>query len=188
MPLKGLTPKAYSRLKDAFMQLPSIGEKSAWRMTQACLQSNQGDALAQALQEAAQLKVCNLCNAYTTEDVCQVCLDTKRDDKPMAVVLSMEERALLLNDYQHLGHVFILPKLLMPAAGIGLQETGIPALIKRIQQLNIKQVFIVIPESSAAKLSVQFLADMLKDTAELWQVPSIDEWQNKEQHIRINDL
>lgn len=188
MSIKGLTPSAYSKLNHAFMQLPGIGEQSAWRLTQACLQSQQGEALVDALQASSQLKRCPTCNAYSLDEVCPVCADTQRDTQAMAVVLSMEERERLLNEYQHLGHVYILPKLLMPSSGVGLKETMIPQLIKRIEQLNIKTVFALMPESSSTALSLQFLADMLKDSCNLWQVTHLDDWLNTDKHTRISGL
>lgn len=185
MPLKGLTPKAYTDLIQALMRLPGIGEQNAWRLAQSCLQSDRGRSLFSALEQAASLNICPSCNAYTQDEVCSVCRDSSRDINPMAVVLSMEERASLLEQYQHVGHVFVLPKLLMPASGVGLKETGIPILIKRIKALNIQQLYLVLPETANAKLSIQFIADMLDPATQLWQVTHLNQWPDKDTHIRI---
>ena len=58
------TPRAVSRLVDAFSRLPGIGPKTASRLTYFLLRGNQQDA--QALSEAlaalhAETQLCSVC-------------------------------------------------------------------------------------------------------------------------------
>ena len=70
-------------LVDALRCLPSVGPKSAQRMTLHLLERDREGAqlLASALIDAVE-KVgrCRLCRNFTELDVCEICSDSRRDE------------------------------------------------------------------------------------------------------------
>ncbi len=186
MQFKNLTPNAYQHLIQAFMSLSGVGEQGAQRMLYSCLQEDKGQPLLEALEQAQKLRLCVLCRAYSESDTCPVCMDKKRDNQPLAVVLNMQDRATLLNDKQYSGHLFVLSKLLMPSAGLGLTETGMAALLERIKSLEINRLYAFFPVSSAGNLSLQFLMDVLQDKVQVVHIKELDLWHKEQKNTKEN--
>ena len=71
-------------LIDAFKQLPGIGIKSAQRIVFYLLKNNDDKAqfITEALTKSLEsIKECSQCRMYTDSDVCEICLDEKRNSK-----------------------------------------------------------------------------------------------------------
>ena len=76
-------------LIQALRRLPGVGVKSASRMAYHLLQHDREGALllSHALQQAAaQVQHCERCYTFTTQAVCDTCLDATRDASRLCVV------------------------------------------------------------------------------------------------------
>ena len=85
-------------LVEALRRLPGVGVKSASRMAFHMLQHDRAgtDLLARALQQAAaRVRHCDRCNTFTEGQVCNVCLDPRRDATKLCVVETPADQAAL---------------------------------------------------------------------------------------------
>ncbi|MFQ3659647.1 MAG: recombination mediator RecR [Anaerolineae bacterium] len=128
-------PEPVTKLIEAFSALPGVGPKTASRLTYYLLRAP--DALALNLAEAltnlkAQTKLCSVCFNITVDDPCQICSDSKRDAKTIAVVeepldvLALERTGI----YQGVYHV--LHGAISPVNGIGPDNLKIKELVQRV--------------------------------------------------------
>lgn len=122
-------------LVQALRSLPGVGVKSAQRMAFHLLQHDRDGALrlAQALQQAAgAVRHCALCHTFTENEVCDTCLDPRRDRGQLCVVETPADQAALERTGAYHGLFFVLMGKLSPLDGIGPREIGLQKLFDRI--------------------------------------------------------
>ena len=96
------------RLVHALSKLPSIGEKSATRLTFFLLNAEPSisEELISALQEVrAKISFCSLCANLTADDPCRYCADPKRDAGLVCVVESPASLRAIEVRAARVGHV-----------------------------------------------------------------------------------
>ena len=128
------------RLILAFSRLPSIGEKTAGRLTFFLL--NQSPEMSQELANALdqlhkEIKICSVCAHHSALDPCQYCQDPKRNPHQICVVedLSALMAVERTGEYQGLYHV--LHGVISPLDGIGPDDLYIRHLIQRLHTLSV---------------------------------------------------
>ena len=80
---------AIEELIEALRCLPGVGPKSAQRMTLHLLERDRegAESLATALSEAMnKVEHCQRCRNFTELDVCEICIDPRRDTSTICVV------------------------------------------------------------------------------------------------------
>ena len=81
-------PKAFQALIAHFSALPSVGPKMAERIV-LYLFKQDADKLehfAESLEELPRLKSCTRCFHIAEEELCGICVDTRRDQSALCVV------------------------------------------------------------------------------------------------------
>jgi len=128
------TPVA--RLIEELKKIPSIGPKSAQRICFYLLKRDRETAmrLAHAIIEAREnTRLCERCFNITTQRVCEICVDERRNGNQICVVeepfnIVSIEQTQLFNGVYH-----VLHGNLSPIRGVGPDELKIDGLIRRIQ-------------------------------------------------------
>ncbi len=132
----------------ALQGLPGVGPKSAQRLAFHVLGNggkNKGLALAEALQQAiSQVSYCRRCRNYTEDNECDVCRNPKRNPQLLCVVESPADAAAIEQTGSYHGHYFILHGHLSPLDGIGPEEIGIPTLLQRLAEPQLKELILAI--------------------------------------------
>ena len=99
----------------ALQRLPGVGVKSASRMAFHLLQHDREGAemISQALhQAAAQVQHCERCHTFTTQPVCDTCLDEGRDTtRPFLIIAGGEP----LRSFDDLVQALLHVQTLIPA-------------------------------------------------------------------------
>ena len=130
-------------LIDAFKQLPGIGIKSAQRIVFYLLKNNDDKAqfITEALTKSLEsIKECSQCRMYTDSDVCEICLDEKRNSKTICIIESPADLLAIENTQQYNGKYFVLMGHLSPIDGIGPDELKINDLEELIVSRSIKEI------------------------------------------------
>ena len=79
--------------------------------------------LARAIQSMAEnLKTCKSCFAYSDEDLCAICKDTRRDHRILCVVESVRDLFAIEEVQMFKGIYNILGGLISPIDGIGQEQ------------------------------------------------------------------
>ena len=124
-----------AQLIQAFKVLPGVGEKSAQRMSFHLLEKNKEGALnlSKLISKAVEnIRNCSQCRNLTEQDICEICLDEKRDNKVLCVVESPTDVLAIENSGSFKGKYFVLMGRLSPIDGITPQDLGIPKLIESV--------------------------------------------------------
>ncbi len=120
-------------LVDALKVLPGVGPKSALRLTYFLLQRNRKGAknLSETISNALeQLMHCELCNNFSEEPKCSICLSNKRDKQTICIIEMPTDLLMLEETHSYNGLYFILMGRLSPLDGIGPNDIHLNKLIK----------------------------------------------------------
>ena len=148
--------------------LPGVGPKSAQRMALHLLERDRENArtLASALLEAVdKIGECNQCRALSETPICDICSDSGRDHSVICVLESPVDLMAIEQSGGFNGVYFVLKGHLSPIDGIGPDDLGIPGLLERIDQGQVKEVILatnptVEGEATAHFISAQISADI----------------------------
>ena len=134
---------AITRLIDYFADLPSIGRKSAERLTYHVLRMPQADALAfadaiRAVKE--NLRPCKTCFNLTEEERCEICTDPRRDQGLLCVVEQVRDLFALEQAGAYRGLYHVLQGKISPLEGVGAEKLTLDALVERVRQGAFREV------------------------------------------------
>ncbi|MDZ4767833.1 MAG: recombination mediator RecR [Chloroflexota bacterium] len=138
-------PAPVTRLIEALSRLPSIGPKTASRLTYFLLRSP--DALATELAEAVgQLKslttLCSVCYNITVDDPCPVCADPRREQAMIAVVEEPLDVLAIERTNAYHGVYHVLHGAISYVNGVGPDDIRIRELVQRVERGGITEVII----------------------------------------------
>jgi recombination protein RecR len=150
---------------DELSKLPSIGKKSALRLAIHLLKSD--DEKVNELVEAIQglkknLRFCKICYNISTEEVCDICKNPKRDKSIICVVEEASDIIAIekTNEYNGLYHV--LGGVLNPLRGEGVESLKIKELFKRLEDGEVKEVLLALNPDAEGDATSLYLAKELK--------------------------
>ncbi len=152
------------QLIDALQILPGVGAKSAQRMAFNLLQHNRAGAknLGRLLEESMQ-KVgrCNACRTFCEESRCGLCSDERRDASVLCIVESPADVIAIENTAGYRGHYFVLHGRLSPIDGIGPEDLGIPLLLERAQNLNVKELILATNPTVEGEITAHYISEAM---------------------------
>lgn len=148
--------------------LPGIGPKSAQRLAFHLLaqpQRAKGFALSHILQQAmTQVGTCTQCHMYTENATCDLCVNPKRDRSLLCVVENPADAAAIEQTQAYSGLYFVLQGHLSPLDGLGPDEIGIPALLARLADAEIKELIIATNPTVEGKATAHYIAHHIDTT------------------------
>ena len=153
-------------LVDALKILPGVGPKSALRLTYFLLQRNRSGAknLSEKISNALeQLMHCDLCNNFSEEPKCSICLSSKRDVSTICIVEMPTDLLMLEETHSYNGLYFILMGRLSPLDGIGPNDIHLAKLINRIKNSNIKELILATNFTVEGNATAQYIKELFKD-------------------------
>lgn len=136
---------AIEDLVNELSRLPTIGRKSAWRLTYHLLKQSpdQSRRLARALETLAErVRQCERCFNLTEEPVCSVCADARRDGSIICVVEEAQDIGAIERSGEFRGVYHVLGGRLSPLDGVGPDDLTIDALVRRVQDGGVREVII----------------------------------------------
>ena len=155
-----------AQLIQAFKVLPGVGEKSAQRMSFHLLEKNKEGALnlSKLISKAVEnIRNCSQCRTLTEQDICEICLDEKRDNTVLCVVESPTDVLAIENSGSFKGKYFVLMGRLSPIDGITPQDLGIPKLIESVLNEDRKEVIIATSPTIEGDATSFYIKDQLNE-------------------------
>jgi recombination protein RecR len=151
-----LFSKPLSALIAQLEKLPGVGPKSAQRMAYHILRQPESDVakLAAALTEArAKIRLCEVCQGFTENTICEICSDPRRDRAQVCVVADAKDIPAIerLNEFRGIYHV--LHGVLSPMDGIGPEDLKMRELTRRMENGEITEIIVA---------TALYLAQLLK--------------------------
>lgn len=155
----------FARLVREFVRLPGIGQKTAQRLAFHILKADREDALrlADAIRAVKDgLSFCRQCRNIAEGDLCEFCLDPKRDQTRILVVeepstLYAIERA---GAYRGLYHVLL--GALSPLDGVGPSDIRAEELVDRVKLGGIQEVILATNPTIEGEATAIYLTNQLK--------------------------
>jgi len=158
---------AIARLLDELGKLPGIGPKSAERITHFLLGGESKDvlALADALRDiVTKVHPCRQCYNLTEDELCNICVDPKRD----ASILCVVEQARDLNSIEraasYKGLYHVLQGRLAPLDGVGPENLTIDALMHRVSQGGVKEIIMATNPTLEGDGTALYVSNLLAGT------------------------
>jgi recombination protein RecR len=134
-----LIPQTLKKLIFELSKLPSVGERSAYRIAYHLLGRSESEVklLTRAIEEAStNLKWCEVCCGLTDRTVCDICLDSRRDNSQLCVVERPSDVFSLERSGAYRGLYHVLHGVWSPLRGVTPEQLTIQKLVDRFSGVN----------------------------------------------------
>ena len=132
-----MLPSSLKNLIDHFAKLPGIGQRAATRLAFFLLNQpvQELEGFAQALKELkTKTKTCHNCFNLTSDILCAICSDKKRDASLICVVEDILDIIPIERTRQYSGLYHVLGGLISPTEGLTPEKLKIRELVERIKK------------------------------------------------------
>lgn len=146
-------------------KLPSIGRKTAQRLAIHLLKSEMDsvEKLLSAIQNLkTKLRFCNKCFNISTEELCDICKNTKRDHSQVCVVEEASDVIAIEKSNEYHGGYHVLGGVLSPLSGIDPDSLHIKELLKRFETEEIHEIILALNPDTEGEATSLYLARMIK--------------------------
>ncbi len=157
-----ILPQQIISLVDEFAKLPSIGPKTAERLTMYLVRHGDPTRLANALQGVREgLGFCAQCHSYATDELCTLCSDSSRDTESIVVVAQPLDIVAIekIGTYRGLYHV--LHGVISPIDGIGPAQLKLDSLVSRIHVVAPREVILATNATVEGETTALYVARLL---------------------------
>ena len=154
-----------SQLLEQLEKLPGIGPKSAQRLAFHILRAprEETEMLAQAVRDVRdKIKPCERCGNFTDEDVCDICLDPRRDSALLCIVAEPRDLMAIESSGEFKGRYHVLGGVMSPIEGIGPDQLSVAPLMKRLGEESISEVVLALSPTVEGETTSNYLANLLK--------------------------
>jgi len=152
-------------LIDELGRLPGVGPKSAQRIAFYLLKTPAEDAnrLARAISEAkARVTWCRQCFNISEGELCNYCLDERRDSTVLCVVEEPRDIVAVERTHEFAGRYHVLQGAISPIEGIGPEQLRIQELLRRVDAEGVTEVILATNPNIEGEATAMYLARLLK--------------------------
>lgn len=155
---------AIEDLTTELARLPGVGRKTATRLTYHLLRQPPGQSrrLAAALVALSErVRRCERCFNFTESDLCEMCLDPRRDGTTVCVVEQPSDIASVERAGEYRGKYHVLGGRLSPLEGIGPDDLSVAALVDRVEREAVREVILATNPSMEGEATALFIQRQL---------------------------
>ncbi len=156
-------------------RLPGIGSRTAQRLAFHVLSATKDEALAlaAAIEDVKErVRFCRECGNLTEQELCGICLDTRRDRTVVCVVEQPVDVISLERTHEYRGLYHVLGGSLSPLDGVEPEHLRIDELLQRVAQGEIREVVLATNPNMTGEATAAYLADRLRDRATVTRLAS----------------
>jgi len=171
----GVLSPSVDNLVAQLTRLPGIGSRTAQRLAFQILaaQKDEAVALAHAIEEVKErVRFCRECGNLTEEELCSICLDTRRDRTVVCVVEQPVDVISLERTHEYRGLYHVLGGSLSPLDGVEPEHLRIDELLRRVATGEITEVVLATNPNMTGEATAAYLADRLRDRATVTRLAS----------------
>ncbi len=158
-------PDSLKVLIDSFKKLPSIGEKTAERLSFAVMNMSEEDinSFSKAIVDVKlKIKKCSICGNITENEICDICSDSSRDSDIICVVEDSKNIISLEKMGSYRGKYHVLNGLISPMDGKGPDDIMSDSLLQRIKKENIKEIIIAVSPTLEGETTSLYISKLLE--------------------------
>ena len=156
-------------------RLPGIGTRTAQRLAFHLLRVSpeEANALADAIREVkAHIGFCRDCGNLTERELCEVCLDQRRDRSVICVVEQPADLVSVERTHQYRGLYHVLGGALSPLDGIEPAGLRIEELVSRVERGGIEEVVLATNPNMTGEATAAYVADRLRGRTRVTRLAS----------------
>jgi recombination protein RecR len=160
-----LIPEPVEQLIAELSKLPSIGPRTAERLTFFLLKADPAQAAAlgnSLLGLHAGLQRCQTCFNLATSDQCEVCAAPNRDHSLVAVVEEPLDVVAVEKTGQFRGLYHVLGGVISPIDGIGPDNLEIDSLVKRLGGGEVEELILATNPSTEGEATALYIRRRLE--------------------------
>jgi recombination protein RecR len=157
---------AIDEVAESFSRLPGIGKKSALRISNWLLKSDEEFLKRFANQIATlrqKIRACSVCGGWTEDDPCPVCSDVTRDKTILCVVEQPQDMATIDSSKEFRGIFHVLGGVISPLDGMTPDKLRIAELVQRVKNGGIKEVILATNPTVEGDTTALFIQRILQD-------------------------
>ena len=156
-------------------RLPGVGTRTALRLTFHLLRvpPEEANALADAIREVKEkIGFCRECGNLTESEVCEICLDARRDRSVICVVEQPADLVSVERTHQYRGLYHVLGGALSPLDGVEPEHLRIDELVRRVERGGVEEVVLATNPNMTGEATASFVADRLRGRARVTRLAS----------------
>lgn len=138
-----LPSKLLEKAVTEISQLPGIGKRTALRLALHLLKQpkEQTQLLAQSLEKLREdISYCKKCHNISDSDVCEICVNSKRDKSTICVVEDVRDVMAIESTGIYTGVYHVLGGKINPIEGIGPSQLNVISLVEKVKSGEIKEI------------------------------------------------
>jgi recombination protein RecR len=145
-------------------KLPGLGPRSARRAALFLLKRRESlmQPLAAAMAAAVQgIRACSICGNLDAADPCSLCADPKRDAGLVCVVEDVGDLWAIERTGAYAGRYHVLGGTLSALEGIGPEDLGIDALVRRCASSSVRELILAMNATVEGQTTAHYIMDRL---------------------------
>jgi len=154
-------------LVEELTKLPGVGRKTAERYALYIinkLNSEEALEISKSIEKAkTNIKRCSKCGNLTDLDICDICLDSKRDQSIILVVENAKDVFSIEKSNEFNGLYHVLHGALSPVNGIGPEELNLSNLWDRITDDKVKEIIIATSSTPEGETTALYIKRVLEN-------------------------
>jgi len=156
--------KPLSKLIGHFEKFPGIGPRTAQRLALFILKQPESTIrdFSKALLEAhSNVGRCKKCFNLTSEDECEICRNTERDQKLICVVAETKDLLALERAREFKGVYHVIGGLISPMDSVGPELLEIRSLVERVSKSEIDEIILALTPSVEGDTTSLYIGKLL---------------------------
>lgn len=148
------------------MCLPSIGPKTANRLAYHLLDAppREVEEMIASLQGIrSDIRHCQTCGNYAESELCSICQSHRRDATTLCVVGHAKDIIAFERTGEFRGLYHVLGGLISPMDGRGPESLSVDALLKRLEDGDVREVVLATDPTVAGEATALYLEQLLDE-------------------------
>ena len=156
--------KSLSKLIGHFEKFPGIGPRTAQRLALFILKQPESSIrdFSKALLEAhSNVGHCKKCFNLTSEEECEICRNTERNQKIICVVAETKDLLALERSREFKGTYHVIGGLISPMDSISPELLEIRSLVERVSKSDIEEIILALTPSVEGDTTSLYIGKLL---------------------------
>jgi recombination protein RecR len=157
-------PEPFRELARELRRLPGIGPRTAERIALWLVSSIDAKPLelAASLRHASEnLRSCEICGFFSTEELCEICRDDDRIGREICVVEQATDILPIERTGSFQGRYHVLGGRLAPLDHIGPDQLRIDELLERVQRERPSEIILALSADVEGEATTNYLSEVL---------------------------
>ena len=170
-----MTP-SFEKVRQLLRQLPGLGHRSAERIALYLLVEKPeklGPILESLASASKQVKRCNRCGSIAEGDLCEVCVDPKREATSLCIVEQVPDLLAIERSQAHRGTYHVLHGRLSPINGVGPEHLNLASLEKRLKDEPIREIVLALGNDIEGEATCHYIRESISNIRAVIKVSRI---------------